>query len=227
MAKHATLGQRALVELVGVFFLTFIGAGAVVAASYAGLGGSALLVIALANGLALALAVSFAMNISGGHINPAVTIAMLVNKFIKPKDAAVYIVAQLIGALIAGAALVAVYPAAAGALVHYGTPALGAGIGVVQGIAVEAILTFILVFTVMGTAVDPRAPKIAGFGIGLAVVIDVLAGGPLTGAAMNPARAIGPAIAVGFLANWYVYWIGPILGAVIAGLLYRYLVMEH
>jgi MIP family channel proteins len=226
MPKTATLGQRALVECIGVFFLTFIGAGAVIATSYAGVGGASLLVIALANGLALGIAVSFAMNISGGHINPAVTLTMLMNKMIKPRDAGVYVIAQLLGAVIAGALLVAAYPAAWGVAVNYGAPSLGVSISVGQGILLEAIMTFILVFAVMGTTVDKRAPKIAGFGVGLAVLIDVLAGGPLTGAAMNPARAIGPMIAAGFYANWYVYWIGPIAGALIAGAIYKYLVLK-
>ncbi len=226
MAKQATLGQRVLVEAIGVFFLTFAGAGAVIAAQFAGLGGAGLLAIAFANGIALALAVSFAMNISGGHINPAVTIAAWINKLISPGDALAYIVFQLIGAVVAGMLLLAVYPAASGIAVHYGTPTLGSSVSVPQGILFEAIMTFILVFTVMGTTVDRRAPKIAGFGVGLAVFIDVLAGGPFTGAAMNPARAIGPAIASGFFANWYVYWIGPILGAIVAALIYKYLVRE-
>ncbi|MDE1869700.1 MAG: aquaporin [Candidatus Micrarchaeota archaeon] len=227
MAKIAGIGERALVEAVGVFFLTFIGAGSVIAAQFAGLGSSSLLVIALANGLALALAVSFAMNISGGHINPAVTIATVVNKSMKIGDAAIYIVAQLIGALVAGFLLVSIYPAVAGSAVNYGTPSLGASIGVSQGILFESVMTFILVFTIMGTVVDRRAPKIAGFGVGLAVVIDVLAGGPFTGAAMNPARWFGPAIASGFLANWYVYIIGPLAGAIVAGLLYKYLIFKQ
>ena len=182
--------------------------------------------VALPNGLALALAVSFTMNISGGHINPAVTIAMLANKAIKPRDALVYILFQLSGAIFAGALLLAVYPSVAGIAVHYGAPSLSSSTTILQGILFEAIMTFILVFTVMGTAVDKRAPKIAGFGIGLAVVIDVLAGGPFTGAAMNPARAMGPMIAAGFFSNWYVYWIGPVAGAVIAGLLYKYLILK-
>jgi len=226
MAKIATLGQRALVEAVGVFFLVFIGAGVVIASQFAGLGGASLIAIAFGNGIALALAVTFAMNISGGHINPAVTIAMLVNKAIKPKEAGVYIVFQLIGAAIAGILLLAVYPAACGAMVNYGVPALGSGVGVIQGIAFEAIMTFILVFTIMGTAVDRRAPKVAGFGIGLAVFIDVLAGGPFTGAAMNPARWFGPALASGFFANWYVYLIGPIVGAIVAAVIYKHLLLK-
>ncbi|MDE1827776.1 MAG: aquaporin [Candidatus Micrarchaeota archaeon] len=226
MAKIATLGQRALVEAVGVFFLVFIGAGAVVASQFAGLGGASLLVIAFANGIALALAVTFSMNISGGHINPAVTIARWVNGAIRAKEAAVYIIFQLIGAVVAGILLLAVYPAASGIAVNYGVPALGSGISVIQGIAFEAIMTFILVFTIMGTAIDKRAPRVAGFGIGLAVFIDVLAGGPFTGAAMNPARWFGPALASGFFANWYVYLIGPIVGAIVAAVIYKRLILK-
>ncbi|MDE1824859.1 MAG: aquaporin [Candidatus Micrarchaeota archaeon] len=220
MADKPTLFQKALVEAVGVFFLVFIGAGAVIAAQYAGLGASGLLAVAFANGIALALAVSFAMNISGGHINPAISIAMALTKRIKSLDAAVYIAAQLIGGIVAGLLLVAIYPQSAGIAVHYGSPVLGQSIGVIQGIALEAVMTFILAFAIFGTIVDRRAPKIAGFGAGLAVFIDVFAGGALTGAAMNPARAIGPMIAAGFFSNWYVYWIGPIVGAIIAALLY-------
>ncbi|MGI0141715.1 MAG: aquaporin [Candidatus Micrarchaeales archaeon] len=226
MAKIAGIGQRALVEAVGVFFLVFVGAGAVIAAQFAALGGASLLVIAFANGIALALAVSFAMNISGGHINPAVTIAMMVNKRIKPKEAAVYIIFQLIGAIVAGLLLLSVYPAASGVAVNYGTPSLNSSTSVLGGITFEAIMTFILVFAVMGTVVDKRAPKIAGFGAGLAVFIDVLAGGPFTGAAMNPARWFGPALASGFFANWYVYIIGPVVGAIIAATIYKYFVMK-
>ncbi|MDE1845738.1 MAG: aquaporin [Candidatus Micrarchaeota archaeon] len=226
MAKIAGIGQRALVEAVGVFFLTFIGAGAVIASQFAGVGSSGLLVVALANGLALALAVSFAMNISGGHINPAITVAAFVNRAISARDGLVYICAQLIGAMVAGFLLLLVYPSVAGTMVNYGTPALGASVSAMQGILFEAIMTFILAFTVMGTVVDQRAPKIAGFGVGLAVVIDVLAGGPFTGAAMNPARWFGPALASGFFVNWYVYIVGPLLGAIVAAVIYKYCVMK-
>ena len=224
MAKSATLGRRAFVEALGVFFFVFLGAGSVVAAQYAGLGNAALLVIAVANGVGLALAISFAMNISGGHINPVVTLAAWINGLINARDAIVYVIAQLIGAIAAGMVLISLYPAVIGMPVHYGAPALGSGVGVVQGILLEAIATFFLVIMVMGTAVDKRAPKMAGFGVGLTVVLDVLAIGAFTGAAMNPARAIGPTLAAGFFTNWYVYWIGPIIGAIVAALIYKYLV---
>lgn len=224
MAKSATLGRRAFVEALGTFLFVFLGAGSVITAQYAGLGTSALLVIAIANGIGLALAISFAMNISGGHINPAVTLAAWINGLIKCGDAVVYVIFQLIGAFVAGLALVALYPTAIGIMVHYGAPALSSGTSVVTGILFEAIATFFLVMMVMGTAVDKRAPKMAGFGVGLVVALDVLAIGPFTGAAMNPARAMGPMLASGFLANWYVYWIGPVIGAVVAALVYKYLI---
>ncbi len=224
MAKSAKLGQRAFVEALGVFIFVFLGAGSVAAVNYAGLGTAGLLVIAIANGIGLALAISFAMNISGGHINPAVTVAAWINRLISTRDAAVYIIFQLIGAIAAGLFLVALYPSPIAIPVHYGAPSLGPGISITTGIILEAIMTFFLVTMVFGTAVDKRAPHIAGFGVGLVVMLDVLAGGAMTGAAMNPARALGPMIASGFLTNWYVYIIGPLIGAIVAALVYKYLV---
>jgi glycerol uptake facilitator-like aquaporin len=139
---------------------------------------------------------------------------------ITPPRAALYVLAQLVGGLAAGLALKAVFadswqPSA------LGTPALGAGITPLLGIGIEAILTALLVLAVIGTAVDPRAPRIGGLAIGLAVAADILVGGPLTGAAMNPARWFGPAVAAGAYADWYVWWIGPAVGAGLAALLYR------
>jgi MIP family channel proteins len=218
--SEARLGQKATVEAIGTFILTFIGAGSIIAT-----GGQTLIVIALAHGIALAIAVSAAMNISGGHINPAVTIGMLVTRRISVKHAVVYIVAQLIGAIIAGYLLFGVFPKSLGVAVKWGAPGLSQ-INVGQGILFEAIMTFIQVFAVFGTAVDSRAPKIGGFGIGLAIAIDIMAGGPFTGAAMNPARAMGPMIASLNFTNWYVYWIGPVAGAIVAALIYSYVILK-
>ena len=139
--------------------------------------------------------------------------------------AALYVGAQLIGAVGAGLALKAVFPDAWQAS-NIGTPALGPGITPLAGIGIEAVLTVVLVLTVIGTAVDPRAPKIGGLAIGLAVAADILVGGPLTGAAMNPARWFGPAVAAGAYADWYVWWIGPAIGAAAAALIYRYSLAE-
>ena len=219
----ANLRKRAVVEMLGVFMLVYAGAGSILATG--SIGSSSLLVVALAHGLALAIAVSIAMGISGGHINPAVTIGFLATKRIKPHEAAVYIVAQCIGASIAAAALLISFPAI-GPAMHLGTPSLSSSVGVLQGIFIEAVLTFMLVLAVFGTAVDKRAPKIGGFGIGLMLAADIMFGGSLTGAAANPAVEIGPAIVSGFFQAWYVYWIGPIIGAVAAALIYEYLILK-
>jgi glycerol uptake facilitator-like aquaporin len=111
-------------------------------------------------------------------------------------------------------------------VIRTGTPQLAVDLSPLQGVLVEAILTFFLVFVVFGTAVDQRAPRLAGLIIGATVTLDILFGGPLTGAAMNPARVFGPAVAGNFWKAHYVYWIGPLLGGAAAGLVYR-MFMEH
>ncbi|MCL5239026.1 MAG: aquaporin [Candidatus Marsarchaeota archaeon] len=226
MAKDSSLKKRMLAEFIGTFLFVFVGAGSAVAAQSFAPGNAALLVAALANGIGLAMAISYALNTSGGHINPAVTIGIWAAKMIRGIDAIGYIAAQVVGATIAGLVLVWLLPAALGGAANYGAPALGSGTGVLQGIVIEAIMTFFLVSTVFATIVDKRFPKFGGLFVGLVVVADVLIGGPFTGAAMNPARAIGPQLAAGFLANWYVYWIGPIVGGLVAALIYKYLFMD-
>ncbi len=227
MPKSAKLSQRALVEFIGTLIFVFVGAGSVVAVHFLSPTYPGLLVIALANGLGLALAITFAMNISGGHMNPAVTIGMLVTKNIKALDAFVYIIAQVVGAAVGALLLVALMPAAAGTAVSYGASALSSSITLIQGIGLEALLTAFLVFMVFGTIVDKRAPKIGGFGVGLIVALDAIVAGPLTGAAMNPARAIGPMIAAMSFSNWYVYWIGPIIGGIVAAVVYTYCIRQR
>ena len=210
-------------EALGTFLFFFVGAGSVVLGDYLasnGGTGPGLVGVALAHGLALAVLVSALGAVSGGHFNPAVTLAVWIMGRITPLRAGLYVVAQLVGALAAGLALKAVF-ADAWQASNIGTPALGAGISPAVGIAVEAVLTALLVLAVIGTAVDPRAPKIGGLAIGLAVAADILVGGPLTGAAMNPARWFGPAVAAGAYADWYVWWIGPAIGAAAAAFIYR------
>jgi MIP family channel proteins len=210
-------------EGLGTFLFFFVGAGSVVLGDYLAANGGAgpgLLGVALAHGLALAVLVSALGAVSGGHFNPAVTLAVWIMDRITPMRAGMYVVAQLVGALAAGLALKAVF-ADSWQASNIGTPALGAGITPAVGIGVEAVLTALLVLAVIGTAVDARAPKIGGLAIGLAVAADILVGGPLTGAAMNPARWFGPAVAAGAYADWYVWWIGPAIGAAIAALIYR------
>jgi MIP family channel proteins len=213
-------------EAIGTFLFFFVGAGAVVLGAHSDAGGG-LVGVALAHGLALAVLVSALGPISGGHFNPAVTLGVWITGRIDAARAGLYVVAQLAGALVAGLALRFVFPASSWEPVALGTPALDPEIGVVAAIVVEAVLTVVLLLAVFGTAVDRRAPKIGGLAIGLAVAADILMGGPLTGAAMNPARWFGPAVASGTYADWYVWWIGPMLGAAVAALVYRYALEER
>jgi len=211
--------QPLLAEAIGTFAFFVIGAGAVITDHYTK-GGVGLVGIALAHGLVLSVMISMFGRISGGHFNPAVTIGVLIGKKIDAPLAGLYIVAQLIGAVCAGGVLRMAFDPSVWGPVHLGTPGLGAGISFGAGVFIEAVLTFFLVMAVYGTAVDPQAPNIAGFGIGLTVAFDILMGGPLTGASMNPARTFGPALASGYWDNHLVYWIGPIIGGAIAGLVY-------
>jgi MIP family channel proteins len=172
------------------------------------------------HGLALALAVSALGHISGGHFNPAVTISMMVTRYISVLLGLLYIVAQIIGGVLSLVALRLVVPASAYPA-NLGTPIPATGVGYAQAIIFEAILTFFLVLVVFGTAVDNRAAKVGGFAIGLTVFIDILVGGSFTGAQMNPAHAISAALVNGPLdGNALIYWIGPIIGGVLAALLY-------
>lgn len=220
--------KAVIAELVGTFLFVFVGAGSVVTTSFMHASTPlTVLIAAFGNGLGLALAITTVGHVSGGHLNPAVTIALWVSQRISSVLAVFYIVAQLVGGVLAGLALKAIFSYAIWAPVHMGGAALAPQVSFGTGVLIEAILTFFLVFAVFGTAVDPRHPQIGGFGIGLVALVDVLVAGPLTGAAMNPARAFGPAVAANFWANHLVYWIGPILGAIIASLIYGYVLMPH
>jgi len=215
-----------LAEMIGTFGLCFIGAGAICTNAYTN-GAVGLLGIAVAHGLVLSMMVTVTGYISGGHHNPAVTFAMMITKNISLRKGIGYIISQLVGASIAGFALRAVFAPQYWSAVHLGTPALNDGVPFVNGVLIEAILTFFLVFVVFGVAVDSRRPKyLYGFAIGLTICFDILMGGPLTGASMNPARTFGPGLAAGYFENHLVYWIGPLLGAAVAGLVFQHLLMQ-
>ncbi len=228
------LERRCLAELIGTFMLCFIGAGSIVLNEL--IDGVGLLAIAVAHGLALSIAVSATMNVSGGHINPAVTVTMLATGRIDPTSALAYIAAQCAGGFIAGLTLLAIFKGLPGGVEAVETARLGVpapGVDVPAGVALltEIALTFLLLFAVFGTAVDRRAPPIGGFGIGLTIAADILMGGPISGASMNPARTFGPALASQFGlargvwdAHW-IYWVGPMLGGLLAGLLYHYVIL--
>lgn len=216
-----SLWKAALAEAVGTFTLIFIGAGSILADQLSG-GKVGLAGIALAHGLAIATMVSATGHISGGHLNPAVTAGFVAAGRLPVGHGLVYVVSQLSGASVAAFLLTAFFPEAVRQAAHLGTPALGPGITPGVGIVVEAILTFFLVFVVFGVAVDVRGPHgVAGLLIGLVIAMDILAGGVLTGAAMNPARAFGPALFAGFWDNQAVYWIGPLIGGILAAWIYE------
>ena len=228
---EGTVGERAwpalLAEGVGTFLFFFVGAGSVVLTTYAGGGGPGLVGIALAHGLVLAVLVSALGVVSGAHFNPAVTFGLWIAGKIEGPLGVGYVVAQLIGGVLAGLALRATFSPDVWGPTNIGTPALGAQISPAIGIGVEAVLTVILLLVVFGTIVDDRAPQIGGLAVGLAVAADILVGGPLTGAAMNPARWFGPALAATAFNDWYVWIVGPLLGALVAALLYRFAFAEE
>ena len=205
--------RRSIAELIGTFTLVFAGVGAI--ASQADLLG-----VALAHGLAIAVMVSAVGHISGAHFNPAITFGFLITRRMAPSLAAAYMAAQLAGAVLAMLALNAVFPAVAD--LDAGVPVLNDAIGAGAGVLTEAILTFLLVWVVFASAADPRGTfaSIAGLAIGLTITIDILAGGALTGAAMNPARALGPELVQNVWTDFWVYIVGPLLGGGAAALLY-------
>jgi aquaporin Z len=218
--EHDVL-RRGVAELIGAFALIFVGVGSIVFTQ-----GQDLLAVGFAHGLTIAIMASAVGHISGGHFNPAVTLGFLVTRRIVPAVAVVYWLAQLSGAVLGALALRALFPSVAN--LDAGVPVLSPTIDAAAGIGIEALLSFFLVWVIFATAVDEGGAfkSIAGLAIGLTITIDVLAAGPLTGAAMNPARAFGPELVQGIWDDWWVYWIGPGIGAVVAALAYDWLYLR-
>ena len=229
------LGGALLAEFVGTFAIVFVG---LLAIAFSGGGNGGLLMIALAFGLTVAVMVTATIHTSGGHFNPAVTIGLAVTGKIKPGAAVAYIFIQLVAGVVGAlAAHMLVGGGETGATVVFnGVNKFGHTIPVGTGEAVitapvallaEVIATFFLVFVIWGSVADPRARNTGGFAIGIAVVIDILCTGPISGASMNPARSFGPALAASLLGktpNWqqhWVYWVGPIFGGLLAAILYH------
>jgi MIP family channel proteins len=215
--------QKLVAEFLGTFALIFFGAGAIcVDFHLRSTGGIGLLAVALAHGLAIAIMVSALGHISGGHFNPAITIGFWVTKRLSTLDSLAYWGAQLLGAAAAAFLLKLIMPDEVVTNTFLGTPELMRDFPRWSGMALEAVTTFFLVLVVFATAVDEGGTfrSIAGFGIGLTITLGILVAGPFTGGALNPARAFGPALASGHWLNWGIYWVGPLAGGFIAGLLY-------
>ncbi len=234
--------RACLVEFVGTFVLVFLVAGAVCAARLppgAPLNVSA---IALAHGLAWAVALSATLPLAGGYLNPAVTITLWVLRRLDNRPTAGFLVAQLLGGILAGLAVRVLFPAAVLLPAHYGAPHVSAVFGesptaaaLATAAGVELLLTFILTFVIFATTIDPRVPRLGGLLVGLVVGLClaalVLVGYDLTGASVNPARALGTAVwewaaeAPSLREQVLVYWVAPVAGALLAGLGYTYLIL--
>ena len=223
--------KKYLAELIGTFVLVFFGTGsAVIAGKSIGVLG-----IALAFGIAVLVMVYAIGSISGCHINPAITLAMLANGKIGSKDAVIYIVVQIIGAIIASALLLAImsgnpaYNLATNGLGQngYGAASPG-GYSLVSGLIAEVILTFIFLIVIFG-ATSRKAPAgFAGIAIGLSLTTVHLVGIMITGTSVNPARSIGPALIVGgtALAQLWMFIVAPVIGALIAATVWKYVFEE-
>ena len=213
-------------EFIGTFALVFVGSGAIMTVRLTNNGAAGLVAAALAHGLILAVMVSALMRISG-HFNPAVTLGFLATRRIEAMMAGLYIVAQVMGAVVAGYALKASFPEAVFAATRGGGLSVSLDLTGGQAFLLEAIGTFFLVFVIFGTAVDQRGPKVGGLAIGFTLAAVILAIGPLTGSALNPARAFGPAVAAGIYEAQLLYWFAPITGGLVAALLYEFLFMRR
>jgi MIP family channel proteins len=215
--------RHIIAEFVGTFALVFVGGGAIMMATQ---GAGNLLSVAAAHGLIYAIMVTATMRISG-HFNPAVTLGFLAARRIQPPMAGLYLVAQLAGAMAAAYAHKGLFPAAVYNAARGGTQSIALAVSGAEAFGLEAIASFFLVFAIFGTAVDPQAPKIGGWGIGLTLTAVMLAIYPLTGASLNPARSFGPAVAAGIWEGQAIYWTAPILGGVIAAVLYDQLFLPR
>ena len=211
------LSQKLIVEFIGTFALCFAGPAAIVLT-----GGGDLVAIGLAHGLAIGLMVMAAGHISGGHFNPAVTVAMIATRRIDGATGGAYIAAQLLGGVGGALAVRLTTEETLRNAVQLGVPSVGLGHSNGGALFMEGILSFFLVFVIFGAAVDPRSSKsIAGLVIGLTITMDIFAGGAVSGAAMNPARWFGPAIVQTQLDDFWIWIIGPIAGALVAAFIYN------
>ncbi len=218
--------RRAAAEFVGTFALIFVGAGSILTAG--AVRDPTLVGVALAHGLTIAVMVSAVGHISGGHFNPAVTVGFLVTRRMDPVLALVYWVTQLAAAAAGALLLWWIFPGNVVDAGKLGAPVLNSAIGSWEGLVLEGILTFLLVWVIFATAADPRGTfkSIAGLAIGLTISLDILIGGPMTGAAMNPARAFGPELVHNIWSDAWIWYAGPLVGGAVAALAYEWLYLR-
>ena len=213
--------KRSLAEGIGTFGLTFISAGAICANRYSG-GELGLSGIALASAAALATMAYATVGISGAHLNPAITVAAAANGAVDRVTAAAYVAAQVAGAALAGFCLSGLYSPEIWGPVQLGAPALSPEVMYSTGAFIEGVLGFLIVFVALQVGENEESAAIVyGLAVGSVLVCGTLAAGSLTGAAMNPARALGPVVASGAWRDQAVYWIGPIAGGLLAALTNR------
>lgn len=218
------LARAVTAEAAGTFVLVLAITSAAVAATLARPVAGApygSLAVPVAGGLALAIAVAGLGHISGAHLNPAVTLGLAANRHFPWAYAPGYVIAQFAGAIAAAAVTLGLYGNQARSIAHLGAPAPAAGISAGRVAAAEAVVTFILVLVVVAVATDNRVPRgIAAIAIGAALAVAIVIAGPVSGAGVNPARAIGPMILAGQFADWWVYLAAPLAGGTIAVVLY-------
>lgn len=211
------LARKVLAELIGTFGLVTAGGGAIIASSH---GALPPIGVALAFGVVITVMITATGHISGGHINPAVSIGLWLTRHLPFKDLLGYLLGQLVGATLAALTLWGVFGSRAAVALTVNAPA--AHVGAWQAVLVEAILTAFLVFVISAVATDAESiGKLAAFAIGATILVDALWGGPLTGASMNPARSFGPALVAGDWTNLWIYFVGPIIGGIVGASLYQ------
>lgn len=223
--RHAL--RHFLSEFIGTFALVFIGGLSIMMAQGTNAPPSVgLLIVALAHGLVMAVMVTSLIHVSG-HFNPAITAGFMIARRIEGYTAGIYLAGQLLGAIVAAFLLKMLVPIGLFTAARGGGQVIALDISGTQAFGLELIASFFLVWVVFGTAVDPKAPRLGGLAIGLAVTMGILAIGPLTGGSMNPARSVGPAIATGIYEGQVIFWTAPILGGLLAGLLYDQLFLRR
>lgn len=221
----ANMPRAAAAELTGTFVLVFTGTAVAVAA---GLGrpiaGAAYnsLAVALAFGFALLIVASALGHVSGAHVNPAVTIGLAAGRRFPWRYVPVYVVAQLVGGAVGALGTWVAFGEPGRSVAHLGATYPATGVGDWRALVVEIMITFILVLVVVAVATDERvAPATTSIGVGFALAAAVFIGGPVTGGAVNPARALGPMIVAGKFTSFWIYIVGPLIGGVLAALLYK------